>query len=214
MTSRDEALALLREARSTLNELAGTSISRRQWARETVDKIDKALLAASDSPADKPVGWIATKGDRVIPYSVADGWQVHEVATLPASEGEQYEQVEPCGKRAERDLGITTAPPAPATPSDAPTKQTDAYEAEYRAWLKYAEQYGHIAGAMDQCPLEDDPIGMMRKYERQRDALQAKLAARRPYSDKLAGEVIAGQVKEIDRLHAALKAARILGECK
>lgn len=57
------------------------------------------------------------------------------------------------------------------------TPRTDAYEAEYNAWCRYAEQHKNIPEALDQCPLEDDPIGMMRKFERELAEMKAKYAA-------------------------------------
>ena len=41
--------------------------------------------AASALSAQQPVAWIAFKGDKVHHFSVADGWSVEEVATVPAS---------------------------------------------------------------------------------------------------------------------------------
>jgi hypothetical protein len=44
--------------------------------------------------------------------------------------------------------------------------------------------------------------------------LESKLAARRPYSDKMAQEVIEGQVKEIDRLTKLVQAERSSGDMR
>jgi hypothetical protein len=48
-----------------------------------------------------------------------------------------------------------------------PTPRTDAYEEVYNSWRQYAQQYAHLPEALEQCPLQDDPIGMMRRFERE-----------------------------------------------
>lgn len=75
------------------------------------------------------------------------------------------------------------------------TPITDAAEAEYARWWKWAEQNGHLEGALEQAPEEADPFWIARKLERENADLRRRLeeTERRAY-EKVCVEFIGKEV--------------------
>ena len=56
------------------------------------------------------------------------------------------------------------------------TPRTDAAEADYQEWMKYAKRYGHLPEAMECAPAAADPFTIARELERELAACQEKAA--------------------------------------
>ena len=59
---------------------------RVDWKKDVLDPLRNLLASSPPQPA-QPVAWVARRGNTVHHFSVADGWNVECVATLPEQEG-------------------------------------------------------------------------------------------------------------------------------
>lgn len=93
------------------------------------------------------------------------------------------------------------------------TPRTDAAEAEYNNWLKYAEQYGHIQEAMEQAPAEADPFFIARQLERElAEALHWKEVYFRANAEARSSQSASGVLHELLREAATRLQELTLGD--